>query len=270
MCDPCAAVAPAPRLLALNPCLPALTLLRVALLAVRAVMALVDSSLGHLGENLPFEAVCKCFEALVDPNSDRTKKPKMMQRLWENYGYREHPLFELMRLILPHLDTVRPQYRAKQKMLAKIYVELLAINGAAQQQRARFSLSARVLSCSFRSIRSIRSPLTAMLLRRACCSFAESSDDAQQLLNWKKPASGFQRNEQGNFPEVRARPPPAPRRHCSSPPLLLAAKPCAMPRRAPQYPAQRRLADALGRTHILFRASHSSSPSLALGRLSSP
>ena len=30
----------------------------------------------------------------------------------------------------------------------------------------------------------------------------EAVQDAQALLNWKKPASGFQRNEQGNFPEV--------------------------------------------------------------------
>ena len=79
----CATLVP-PRLrrssLALSPCLPTLTLLRIVLVAVRAVMALVPSEgPASLGENLPFEAVCKCFEALVDPNSDRTKKPKMMQ-----------------------------------------------------------------------------------------------------------------------------------------------------------------------------------------------
>ena len=93
-------------------------------------MALVPSRGGQLGENLAFEAVCRCFEALVDPNNDRAKKPKMMKLLWDNYGMHEHALFELMRLILPHLDTVRPQYRVKQKLMAKIYVELLAINGA--------------------------------------------------------------------------------------------------------------------------------------------
>ena len=95
---------------------------------------------------------------LVKPSTDAKLRPGIMERLWKAYGIREHPLFELMRLIVPNLDTVRPMYRMKQKMIGKMYVEILAIN--------------------------------------------ESSEDAQALLNWKKPASGFQRNEQGNFPEV--------------------------------------------------------------------
>ena len=104
---------------------------------------------------------CRCFEALLEPSAhnDRNRKPQKMERLWEKFGIADgQPLFELMRLTLPHLDTLRPNYRLKQKALAKMYVEILAI--------------------------------------------PESSDAAQQILNWKKPASGFQRNEQGNFPEV--------------------------------------------------------------------
>ena len=84
-----------------------------------------------------------------------------MHKLWDEFSggtLGSQPLFELFRLILPHLDTVRPQYRLKQKGLANMYVSILAIS--------------------------------------------ESSNDAQTLLNWKKPSSGFQRNEQGNFPEV--------------------------------------------------------------------
>ena len=93
----------------------------------------------------------------MDPSADRTRKPEKMRRLWEKFGIAEGaPLFQLMRLTLPHLDTVRPQYRLKQKSIAKMYVEILAI--------------------------------------------PESSDDAQMLLNWKKPASGFQRNEQVRTP----------------------------------------------------------------------
>ena len=111
---------------------------------------------GPRGQELAFEECCKCFEELAKPHSDRHLKPKQMRRLWDSYGTKD--FFELMRLILPNLDTVRPQYRVKQKMLARMYVELLALN--------------------------------------------ESSEDAQSLLNWKRPANGFQRNEQGNFPEV--------------------------------------------------------------------
>ena len=110
------------------------------------------------GVNLPFDEVCKCFEFLSAPTTNGRSRIPALQLLWDKFGFRAHPLFELVRLMLPHLDTMRPQYRLKQKSIAKMYVEILAIN--------------------------------------------PSSEDAQALLNWKKPASGFQRNEQGNFPEV--------------------------------------------------------------------
>ena len=115
-----------------------------------SIVPAAASSSSERGQDLPFEECCKCFELLVKPSTDAKLRPGIMERLWKAYGIREHPLFELMRLIVPNLDTVRPMYRMKQKMIGKMYVEILAIN--------------------------------------------ESSEDAQALLNWKKPASGFQRN----------------------------------------------------------------------------
>ena len=119
---------------------------------------------GALGEDLPFENVCRCCEALTRPQQGRAQRVQMISKLWDDYAPRarlasgEFDLFPLMRLLLPHLDTERAQYRAKQKNLARWYVDILAIN--------------------------------------------EASEDAQTLLNWKRPSAGFQRNEQGNFPEV--------------------------------------------------------------------
>lgn len=113
---------------------------------------------GTVGESMRVTELCQCFEEMINPDRDRNSRPKILKKLWENYGYREHGLFPLMRLILPHLDSERPQYKLKQRSLAKMYVQLLALN--------------------------------------------ESSEAAQTLLNWKRPSAGFQRNEQGNFPEV--------------------------------------------------------------------
>ena len=72
-----------------------------------------------------------------------------MRKLWDMFGIHDHPLFELMRLILPQLDTQRAMFQMKHKSLAKMYVEILGIN--------------------------------------------EGSNDAQMILNWKRPAGGFQR-----------------------------------------------------------------------------
>ena len=97
------------------------------------------------GVELPFETVCKCFDVLAAADADRHKRPAKLKRLWDVYGLRTHPLFELMRLILPQvsdsrrtqacggarlrivsalsppqLDTLRPQYRLKHKALAKM------------------------------------------------------------------------------------------------------------------------------------------------------
>ena len=120
-----------------------------------------SSAPAGVGINYEWHRCCSCFETLLVKNEDRHSRPRTMHKLWDEFSggtLGSQPLFELFRLILPHLDTVRPQYRLKQKGLANMYVSILAIS--------------------------------------------ESSEDAQTLLNWKKPSSGFQRNEQGNFPEV--------------------------------------------------------------------
>lgn len=117
-----------------------------------------DTSCTNLGEALPFEKVCQCFEALTKPAANRFQKEGMMKKLWMQYGKGVHDIFPLMRLTLPHLDTERPNYKLKHKNLARKYVDLL--------------------------------------------SLPDSSEDAQKMLNWKKPSAGFTRNEQGNFPEV--------------------------------------------------------------------
>ena len=113
---------------------------------------------GPPGEHMPFEKVCQCCEALGKPVADRHARPRMLAKLWTDFGKGEHDIFPLMRLLLPHLDTLRPVYRAKQKQLANMYVAML--------------------------------------------SLPVSHADAQAMLNWKRPSSGFQRTEQGNFPEV--------------------------------------------------------------------
>ena len=79
------------------------------------------------GEALLFEQVCQCFEALTHPTTDRARRPKLVGKLWEKYGKGRHGLFPLMRLMLPHLDTERANCRAKHKVLAKMYVALLAV-----------------------------------------------------------------------------------------------------------------------------------------------
>ena len=113
---------------------------------------------GPPGENMAFEKVCKCCDALQEPVRTRHARPIMLKKLWEDYGKGEHDIFPLMRLLLPHLDTSRPMYRAKQKQLANMYVSHLSLD--------------------------------------------PEHADAQAMLNWKRPSSGFQRTEQGNFPEV--------------------------------------------------------------------
>lgn len=139
------------------------------LLFMAALNAVVASVAGPLarrvpdGENLPFEEPCRCFDALNDPNAvaDRHRRPDLMRKLWKAYGFYapfSHDLFPLMRLTLPHLDTIRGNYHLKQKGLADM---LIGYHG----------------------------------LRK-------DSAEAVAMTNWKKPSSGFGRNEQGNFPEV--------------------------------------------------------------------
>jgi len=123
------------------------------------MLQVVKQEAGHgLGECLPFEKVCQCFEALKMPTADRHKKVALMTKLWTAFGKGKHDIYPLMRLTLPQLDTERPNYKVKHKNLSRMYVDMLAL--------------------------------------------PETSEDARSLLEWKKPQAGFQRNEQGNFPEV--------------------------------------------------------------------
>ena len=110
------------------------------------------------GEHLPFESLCLAFDALCDVG-DRYTRERIVNKLWSNYGLADHPSFPLIRLMLPHLDTTsRPNYKLKQKNLAKLYVEIMGLTAESPQ--------------------------------------------AQTMTNWKRPSSGLQRSEQGNFPEV--------------------------------------------------------------------
>ena len=68
----------------------------------------VRASADGSGVELPFETVCKCFDVLSAPDADRHKRPDKLKRLWDVYGLRTHPLFELMRLILPQVSDSRP------------------------------------------------------------------------------------------------------------------------------------------------------------------
>jgi hypothetical protein len=63
-------------------------------------------------------------------SADRFGRPAKLHHLWDTFGKGEHDIFPLMRLILPHLDTVRPNYRLKQKQLARMYVDMLALDSS--------------------------------------------------------------------------------------------------------------------------------------------
>ena len=91
-----------------------------------------SSAPAGVGINYEWHRCCSCFETLLVKNEDRHSRPRTMHKLWDEFSggtLGSQPLFELFRLILPHLDTVRPQYRLKQKGLANMYVSILAISG---------------------------------------------------------------------------------------------------------------------------------------------
>lgn len=91
-------------------------------------MALAASATVAQGEHLPFSTLCKFVEAISTPAADRFGRPEKLRKLWEAYGKGTYPLFPLMRLLLPHLDTIRPNYRVKEKQLARMYIGMLALD----------------------------------------------------------------------------------------------------------------------------------------------
>ena len=100
----------------------------------------------------------------------------LIETLWKMFGREDHNLFPLLRLILPHLDSVRPMYKVKEKQLAKMYVTLHSMPESGTEAKARR------LGPPVRRGRWL------------------SSLRAQELLNWKRP-SNFNKTLSGNFPD---------------------------------------------------------------------
>ena len=111
-------------------------------------------------DGFAFGRACQAFEALakVEVGAPRGTRPKIMQKLFEAYGYPPASLYPLLRLVLPHLDNTRPNYNMKQAQLAKAYVGMLGLSA--------------------------------------------TSEHARQMTEWKRPKSGLQQKDTGNFPEV--------------------------------------------------------------------
>ena len=93
-------------------------------------------TIGGLGPDLDFDECCLCFDELIKASRDARRR--MVKKLWEEkYGSGTHDIFPLMRLMLPHLDSERPNYFLKQNKLAHIYIENLGLNERQKEAQVR-------------------------------------------------------------------------------------------------------------------------------------
>lgn len=92
------------------------------------------------GEALPFFVLANAFER-IDTNRSadaRNSRHLVVEKLWHRYGRKTQPMFPLMRLMLPHLDSARKNYDMKEKLLAQLYVSMLGL--ASDQEDAKAML----------------------------------------------------------------------------------------------------------------------------------
>ena len=76
------------------------------------------------GSDMPFHKVADCFEGLYRADN-RDRRLQLLRKLWKRHGRPDmHPL---MRLMLPGMDTKRPNYHLKEKMLAQLYISMLGL-----------------------------------------------------------------------------------------------------------------------------------------------
>ena len=79
------------------------------------------------GDAMPFEILCQCLQTLTLSTVDRHRRKQIMCKLWDTFGKDENDMFILIRLIVPQLDNERPNYGVKERQLARLYVDLLAL-----------------------------------------------------------------------------------------------------------------------------------------------
>lgn len=85
------------------------------------------------GENLPFYILAKILEKI---DGNREQRHLLVDRLWQRYGRKTQPMFPLMRLMLPHLDSTRKNYDMKEKLLAQLYVSMLGLSPDQEDAKA--------------------------------------------------------------------------------------------------------------------------------------
>jgi DNA ligase-4 len=90
------------------------------------------------GEALPFYVLADILEAIdgASLNTDkRIQRHRLVEKLWQRYGRTTQPMFPLMRLMLPHLDSTRKNCDLQQKLLAQLYVSVHGLASAQDDAR---------------------------------------------------------------------------------------------------------------------------------------
>ncbi|KAF2069812.1 hypothetical protein CYY_008872 [Polysphondylium violaceum] len=77
-------------------------------------------------KTVPFKAFCDLLDK-VTTDTKHTVKKKHLSVFFNHFKEADQNYFQLIRLLLPHLDKERQTYGLKEKTLAKFYVEILNI-----------------------------------------------------------------------------------------------------------------------------------------------
>ena len=88
------------------------------------------------GDSLPFSKCAFCFDELAKPTKSREERLDLFKKLLNMYGRAN--LYPLVRILLPHLDTERKNYDLKEAALAKLYVEVLQLQGETASEIIHF------------------------------------------------------------------------------------------------------------------------------------
>jgi len=84
----------------------------------------IESQCIHMDEKVPFLSLCGVFEEMASSKGVK-QRIETLERMWK--GLRGADFFPFMRLLLPHLDTVRSTYGIKVNKMAKYYIEILGL-----------------------------------------------------------------------------------------------------------------------------------------------
>lgn len=75
---------------------------------------------------LPFRRMCQLFEHLLS-SVNKAQQNNYLDAFWKSLP-KDQSFFPYMRLVLPHLDNVRPLFHLRESKLARLYVDVLGLS----------------------------------------------------------------------------------------------------------------------------------------------